>query len=1046
MKIYQPMMFVGLGGTGCLIGAELERRIRDELCGPDGRELLDRMPGQGLLPYQLPSCLQFVYADLNEAELLRLRTRVVPSPEHASAAERTMHLVTDLVPRFDTYPEVARSLRMNAKSMVSAWLPPSAGEPRVAPLVRGAGQLPTVGRAALFETLRHGLRPALAPLSSAVGRISTSGGELAQLGGRLRASCDVFVAFSVAGGTGAGIFYDYLHLVGHALEQAGLRAQIHPLVLMPSAFDEGLGGGRRATLNAGRSLLDLFRLVDDQNGHAAGTELSNTGVTGDLYVRYPVEGEIRLRASTVQTAFLFSRTPGVDREDLHRSVVSLVMSLVGTDVDQQGGADFGRGFDRVYQSFADDFINRGVERETMAVSGIGNRGVSTSLVASMTVPVDDLADLVASRVLARAVSELAVPPPGRAESNRDALEAMFGATNIGPLLHRAPLPFTEPPPADGAAGVYRVLATRVRGMEDNLRTLDNTLRGTVPQMAQEFDPRRGVEQMLGSFDPLRVGRIVMGHPSLADEADQMGFRGLLERRRSDPAGQGQAVQPPLPQLRDGLAGLRKVRFADPVVQRTLREQDAWYQARARAVWHAAWGDQTSRWEHKLGRVIRDLTELRDELVTHAQEDDARFARRARDLYRPRVGVTYLLPPRGEDLEHFYEQVMARAVAHQVGLGRLRGNEGEAGLLGAVLGPDGWRQVFRISTEQSPADARAYLRDRLKQAVKRLFRDRAQGERPLLPPMADLLAQAAGKDGPPVGEEDLTQFRQELAALVPSGFTPQGSGELKVLISYPAVTADAAVESYLYDRINLPKGGPRPEFRPADTDAVVVVQFRTSMGVTEVPELREVLHFWGQALRDEQDQDFLRWRQRLGYDYGYLVTTHEHRVRILQRLLCAMWNGYVEVERGNPDSPERIRVVLDPGADAMAMTLDLTTYAGASSWGSLLRAYEEWTLSDDQTVRRDFAARLMRLLPEGLETTPVSPHPMFDLFWRVSEEQLKLLEIRMPTLSEQGRRQAERLAELWRDTLEQALRAPFTGVSNPVNTNLIDLVEAVRRWP
>ena len=78
----------------------------------------------------------------------------------------------------------------------------------------------------------------------------------------------------MAGGTGAGIFYDYLHLIADTLsQQHQLRVKIYPLVLMPSAFTEGLGGGRAAELNAGRALLDLFRLVDQQNGADAEPEL-----------------------------------------------------------------------------------------------------------------------------------------------------------------------------------------------------------------------------------------------------------------------------------------------------------------------------------------------------------------------------------------------------------------------------------------------------------------------------------------------------------------------------------------------------------------------------------------------------------------------------------------------------------------------------------------------------------------------------------------------------------------------------------------------------
>ena len=93
------------------------------------------------------------------------------------------------------------------------------------------------------------------------------------MGGKPPEGVDVFVAFSVAGGTGSGIFYDYLHLIARQLRQSGMRVKIYPLVLMPSAFEEGLGGGRAAELNAGRALLDLFRLVDQQNGADAEREL-----------------------------------------------------------------------------------------------------------------------------------------------------------------------------------------------------------------------------------------------------------------------------------------------------------------------------------------------------------------------------------------------------------------------------------------------------------------------------------------------------------------------------------------------------------------------------------------------------------------------------------------------------------------------------------------------------------------------------------------------------------------------------------------------------
>src|SRR6516225_8398178 len=139
MKLYQPVMFVGLGGTGCDVGAELERRLREEICGPDGNDFLRRRRGVSMLPYQLPSCVQFVYADMNQAELDRLPRRVVPGSEHIPASALTASYVTGLVPDVASYPELAVRLRLEAERVVEGWLPPATQEePKVNPLHRGA--------------------------------------------------------------------------------------------------------------------------------------------------------------------------------------------------------------------------------------------------------------------------------------------------------------------------------------------------------------------------------------------------------------------------------------------------------------------------------------------------------------------------------------------------------------------------------------------------------------------------------------------------------------------------------------------------------------------------------------------------------------------------------------------------------------------------------------------------------------------------------------------------------------------------------------------
>ncbi|MDG4766872.1 tubulin-like doman-containing protein [Solwaraspora sp. WMMD406] len=1039
MKIFQPMLYVGLGGTGCLVGAELERRLREELCGPDGTDLQEVMAGENFQPFQLPACLQFVYGDLSDAELARLPRQVVPSDEHLGIVDRTQQRIRDLVPKQATYPEVARSLRTNLYPYVRDWLPDAAGEPRIGPLPRGAGQLPTVGRAALFETMRHGVTPIREPLREAIGRISKSGSQISQLNGRVDNTCDVFVSFSVAGGTGCGIFYDFLHLIGHTLQQAGFRPQIYPLVLMPSAFEDGLGGGRRAMLNSGRALLDLFRLVDDQNGQAAGTQLDDFGTVGSVGVRYPALGEVRLRPSTVQTAFLFSRPPGVEPSDLHRSVVSLMLSLVGTDHDEAG--EHVGAADRLYQSFADEFINKGVDREIAAASGVGNRGVSTALVASMTVPVDELADIIASRILSEAVTELSTAPPGRAEANRPLIERFFGMAHLDPLRTCAPMEFAEVAPERGHEAVTAALRTRARTMLSGLDALDQQLASQMPALAQRFDPRRAAEQLIGEIDVFRLHRVVSGDPSLADPADRLGFIGLVESRRSEPAApDGVEVKPPLPAIEKRL--MRSVRWSDPDVQDCLERQDRWYRWRTRRAWHAAWAEQTTRWERPLAALRRDLLQITGQFAGYAQRNDiGSFNQRAKDLYRPRTGVSYLLPPQGSDLEPFYQATLRRFVSYYVAQGRLRPTATPGDIVREVVGAEGWRQCYVQGWQRGADNAVALVSDRIKQAVKRLFRYQTPDEQPLLPALSDLLTAAADKPAGPVGDDDLTQFRHKIAGLVPGGFSPQGTGPLKVLISYAAGSRDSEIEAYLENRLNLPReSGAVRDFRSVDAESIVVVLVRTSMSVTEVPELRGVLRQWSDAVHHEEPQDYLRWRQRLGDDSGYLMTTPEHRTRILHRLLCALWNGQIEVLAGDEASPVRIRVGLGQ-RQSVSMTLDLHPFERASSWGGLLRAYEEWTIADDDVIRQDFAEKLMTTRPHDLDSAPARPSKLYQLVRQIAEDEVQVLD-QIGRQIPRGNRALDLRREFWARTFPGALDMPFEAVSNPVRDNLRELEEAL----
>jgi hypothetical protein len=1043
MKLYQPVLFVGLGGTGCDIGAELERRLREEICGPDGHDFRKNANKGSMLPYQLPSCVQFVYADMNQAELDRLPRRVVPGPEHVHASALTAHYVNGLVPDIVSYPELALRLRLQAEHVVEGWLPPaSRDEPKVNPLHRGAGQFPTIGRSSLFGTFIEGIAPAVRDIRQAVGKLATSGEDLQAMGGEPGGGVDVFVAFSVAGGTGAGIFYDYLHIIADTVARnSNMRVKLYPLVLMPSAFQDGLGGGRPAQLNAGRALLDLFRLVDQQNGadaeHMLRGATDRRPVTAEeVAVTYPDNTRLVMRPGTMQTGFLFSQPAGATREDMHRSISSLMLSLVGTEMSEDDNRN-----GEHHQSFADSFVNEATHRQVAAENGIGGRGVSTALVASLTIPVDELAGIVGSRLLREAVNRV-VAVDGKLESTRNSIEEFLVKSGVHPVLARHGVEYSDPKPVSGAKEITTALNKRRDSMRIGIDALRTKLGQDVPPMVDRFDPGSAARDMLGKIDVFKLHRVVIGHHALLDDVERGGVRGLLQLRRAapPPPQQGWDAMPPgSPEMKD--RPLRKLQWSDEIPTKARSQQSAWYDWQTKVTWAHAWNIHTPRWSRPLEQTQRDIEGLTRALSDFAGADTEDFAKRSAELYRKRVGVSYMLPSSNGGMEHFYQQVYRRLKERMAKDGTIEINSNEDIVLRALVGAETWQDAFRTSVEQSPGTAVSYLRERVKTEIKKFLRSSTPGEQPILPRLHDLLIEATGHGhglGPTIDPEYVDGFRAKLAGLLPANFTPQGSGQMKVLITYPADAESPVVENYLKSSVALPKG-PRvtEDFRHTQTESISVVLFRTAMGVTEVDEVRDVLRLWAGALGEPRPTDLLRWRQRTGYDFGYLATREHHRVEILHRILCALWNGRAVII-GHKESPERINVQLGGG---VTMTLPLVPLSAASSWGSLLRAYELWALDDDD-MHRAFCSKLMQEVPAGLRGRAERPDELYHVVRDLAEGQIELLDDMMKKQAANQQSRAAQMRSFWAETLPAALDQDFVHVDAPAAPTLRELERVV----
>jgi hypothetical protein len=482
--------------------------------------------------------------------------------------------------------------------------------------------------------------------------------------------------------------------------------------------------------------------------------------------------------------------------------------------------------------------------------------------------------------------------------------------------------------------------------------------------------------------------------------------------------------------------MRKVLWTDEDVVACRKQQDAWYQWCTYVEWAKAWETYTPQWRRPLERTERNLTAFTKELLKIARDDHEDFERRSDELYKRRVGVSYLLPATSGRMDQFYEQVVGRLRQHRYREGRLQPNSAEAELLQTMVGPSTWRDTFKMSVEHSPQTALSYLLEQVKTEVKTFLREPPLGEQPMLPKLADLLAEAAGRfTDSGITQDYLDEFKGKLAGLLPANFTPQGSGALKVLVSYPANAREPVIEEYLKSSIHLPAGV--HDFRNTYIESISVVLFRTGMGVTEVREVRDVLRLWAGALARPEPTDMLRWRQRTGYDFGYLATREEHRVEILHRMLCALWNGKGTVQ-GAATSPDEFSITLGGG---VTMPLPLTPLGQASSWGSLLRAYELWALDDDE-IRRLFCAELMRELPKGLDARPPHPDSLYVTVRDMAPGQIEILDNLLKKQAVGQRARAAQMRAFWAETLPAALNLPFSGLESPVGINLRELEDVV----
>ena len=190
-----------------------------------------------------------------------------------------------------------------------------------------------------------------------------------------------------------------------------------------------------------------------------------------------------------------------------------------------------------HQSFADSFVNQATHRQVRAENGIGNRGVSTALVASLTVPVDDLAGSSAPGCCARPSTRYR-RPNRQVESTRAGMEEFLIKAGVHPVLRRHGSDFAEPEPANGAREVTAALNDRRESMRAGIDSLKAQLGRDVPQLVQGFDPDGAVARAARQDGHLPASSgSSFGHSG----AQSRGGAGRGQRDAAPPAGRARGT-------------------------------------------------------------------------------------------------------------------------------------------------------------------------------------------------------------------------------------------------------------------------------------------------------------------------------------------------------------------------------------------------------------------------------------------------------------------------------------------------------------------------
>ena len=975
--IRQRILYVGIGGSGLDLGIKLDEALRREICGLDGRALLRKGgPFASLKPNQLPNFVQSLYIDFASEALEAVTSSI--SGGNAVAAK-------NLVPTISNYPALATELRLRAREE-TRWIPPSPGEPSTQPLSGGAGQFPTVGRAALFQSIRaQGYQTAIGgEIETVLGNLDLSLGELGTFTDNKSISdIAIYVGFSMSGGTGCGIFLDVLQMLMYEVHRKlkNINVTILPIVLMPSTFDGVLEAENNhiAKLNAAKALLDLTELVEHMQAPNP-----DPAKKIQFSIKYPdsslgEDGVVSIdfldNPPIIPVITLVTKPSVMKRDDIARSVAASIVAQSSTIRAKTGTAE-NTGPVKNVNSFIEDLINHIKDIQKPHPTGLGTLPLMPMISSSLTLPARMIADVVSRQLVAEGIEGMNKAIALNSAATEEEVDRMLVDLGFSDFVG---------PKTFNSDTNLKFVPNAVPSKKSELDVAINRLRGQIAtampiiekQIATEVSKKTSFKVLDGLKLNLR-GK-TSGLSTSLPSAIQVLYKTLneLDANRASEVGDGRAK---VSGVKKPKKSILPKKLSSTESSRAFINEEALFKAEVKNRWWSQWSNSRASWTNSLesGRsLVDDLKRQLDEFVI----ENKTHANGLSELSEERVGVINYVPTNGSPIDVALNVIISETRA------RIRADRGindlspEALLQNLLDGDEngGWQLlVERAKAKSTHSQTFDAILDPVRRAVENAMA--GNEERPGTFTSLDRVLVDATNPG---GAETHSDLIAKLGNLVPGGLVPSGGCKVaKILVSYPGIKNEA-VESLITRQLML--AGPmkdlikqfKPDFTATgDSDVLTVNINMIGQGLLDNPETRQILQLWKGAVNSTEDAQ-VKWRQRKGYENIHQIFSGQSQVLVFNGLLRGLFGGLIEIGSGTPNSPEQLIVKNADGTqhDLARVVIDIPQIPGHSSWPNLIRAYEQMVLGIDnaQTFQGFVVSELVKYLPPILsEQQPEVP--------------------------------------------------------------------------